>query len=122
MTSIPKLCRCCGKPIPKGTTRVTFEPVKMQYHRNSHGWVYAYFGDEKRPQTVAEAQRYVNSGRIVSVKRNETGIRSVGVWDGESYASPYFCKKECAVDFAYMLAKAGHQSEAHARAAAKRAA
>jgi hypothetical protein len=114
-----RLCRCCGKPIPKSTVRVVFEPEQNPYHQSYTWWRYAYFGNSPRPQTVAEAQRFVNAGTIVSVKRDETGVRSVGTWDGETYKSKFFCNNNCAIDFAYMLAAAGHQTKAHESAVAK---
>jgi len=104
------LCRYCGKPIPKRTTTLRFVDELKSHMTNDQFTIYVV----GTPQTKAEAQRLTNL-EVVSVQRgcNPWGkdsqleyITSVGVWDGERYADPYFCNGQHAKDFAYMIAKA----------------
>lgn len=122
------LCRFCGRPIRKWTTYYQFGPD----HRSA--------GDEARrgkPLSIAEAQREINSGRIVHVKWKTptqlehsefvpTGeprwICEASVWDGESYADGFFDTGSCAQSYAYMVVEAcGLVSKNYNAALAKRA-
>lgn len=101
------LCRYCGRPIAKRTTAVYFgmgDTRADEYSQNR----------TERPATKAEAQRLLNL-EIAAVRRSADGgyVRQVTVWDGESYASRYFCTGEHAKRFAAVMAKAGHCTKAY---------
>lgn len=96
-------CRYCGKPIGKRTHLIYFVRERLSHMKDST-WCAYIVGT---PTTKAEAQRLVNQ-KIVSVRRGKdpynpgsTAVSQVTVWDGESYASPFFCTDRHAVAFAY---------------------
>jgi len=126
MSKAPPLCRYCGGPLRKYTTTVYFKETPGPNDHKTAYSSYVYYGDKGRPQTKAEAQRYINQ-QIVSTKRETTwsdaedkrvdlGIAYVGVWDGERYYDDYFCNGDHARRFARVMAKNGRQTDAHYKA------
>jgi len=139
------LCRCCGKPIPKRTTYVTFGVAPVEVGKGR--------GRTERPNNRAEVQRYVN-GEVVSVRfsttarvngepitdghwskdcaPNAVSVRTIVVpkyvdqatcWDGESYTDPYFCKGLCAQRYGrFAIEHPGYDTKAYADALADQAA
>ena len=106
--SAPK-CRHCGKPIRKRTTMHIFD---------SHCGDIAYFkvhDPRLRPANKADCQALTNE-TVVSVRYHDQWrdgekigrrLSSFTTWDGESYVDPFFCNGTCALNFAYMCARAG---------------
>jgi hypothetical protein len=119
--SAPPRCRYCGGAIAKRTERKRFAAEPTQYKTADRGYV--FYGDNGRPQTAAEAQRYVN-GRVVSIGRErvwndaqdatvDVGIDWVGVWDGETYVDRFFCNGDHARLFGYVCARDGRATRAY---------
>jgi len=106
------LCRNCGKPIAKKTVTVYFitaAAMAERAGRSTYAWERYVVGD---PRTRAEVARLVND-QVTSVKRGAVRngkmdheiISRANVWDGESYADPFFCTGTCAQGFGYMVAR-----------------
>lgn len=94
-------CRFCGDKLKKRQ-----EPVHFK----------APF-----PKTKGEAARLTNL-EITAVRwagpEDDRHIESAVVWDGETYKGGYFCKIQCAVDFAWCAAQQGMETDAHKKATA----
>jgi hypothetical protein len=111
------LCRHCGKPIAKMTGVLRFGATSDQ----DYG---AYWTDSTaRPRNKAEAQTLTNLQilRYTTVGDPDgTGFfAKASTWDGESYRDQFFCKDECAIDFARLMAKAGHGTNLYVEAKAR---
>lgn len=121
------LCKVCGKPVPKETTRVSFG-CRVDDRRST--WISL----TAKPASLEEAQRLVN-GRILHVDRQgyspdspdaipKGGITGVTAWDGESYAwGGHFHAQGCAAQFGWAMANQfpDHAMPAYREAMAKRA-
>lgn len=130
-----RICIVCGRPIRKKTTTFYFrEPLEAREggHRGSvagfgtYGyeppqeakpdghreqgstkWSWTIY-TSRIPKTKAQAQAFVNM-QIVSVQRGASDdvIRSVTVWDGESYEDEFFDTGGCAKKQGYASARSG---------------
>lgn len=120
------LCRYCGKKIAKRTRTVIFGQTR--YRPDDDHTIFR----EEKPASKAEAQRVLNQ-EVVSVRWYRTVplrddwsrdprdpghdfIEQATTWDGESYADSFFCNGEHAKRFAYVMAKAGHATQAYQEA------
>jgi len=96
------LCRYCGKPIAKQTT--THYVYEEQPSHAGGDYVVGVFCSK------AEVQRISNE-QVLSVRyhgphsSSPDTIWMFTTWDGESYASQYFCNGEHARLFGYAAAK-----------------
>lgn len=122
------LCRYCGEAIRKHTTTVHIERERQEYHRADEFSRHVY--PETPIKSKAECAKLTNHA-VMSVKWNraerstDTGyerqpeldyIGSFTEWDSESYVDAFFCNGDHAKRFAYVLARAGHQTQASADA------
>lgn len=124
----PPLCRYCGGTIRKRTEMLFCFPeappteskpdkytgaiLKLAVPRHRVGVFH----------TKAELQRVTND-QIVSITRHhadKTIISAASTWNGSSYIDEYFCSGDHAKRFAYVMAREGHQTKAHAAKAAKK--
>ena len=122
------LCKVCGKPVPKETTRVSFG-CRVD-DRSSPTWINL----TAKPASLEAAQALVN-GRILHLSRQgyqpddpnaipRDGIVSATVWDGESYAwGGHFHAQGCAARFGWSMADLfpDHAMPAYREAMAQRA-
>lgn len=94
-------CRYCGAKLKRMVEKQEFLPA--------------------RPRTREDAQRMTNH-QIVSVQwggpEGDRFIKSATIWDGETYKGGYFCKIQCAIDFAWCAARQGMETKAHSKATA----
>ena len=101
------LCRYCGVEIAKYTKTIYFRDRELHsYEREPHHG-FGYIQVSEFPKDKAEAQRLINSGTIVSVRRSGDHISYVSVWDGHSYKDDYFCSGDHARLFGYAAARKG---------------
>lgn len=91
------MCKCCGKPIPKRTQRISVprEPSKMH---PIFGWRYT-------GNMIVASRQYTPLVRDNGKKR----LDSITVWDGESYFPRYkfFCSIKCAALFGQRAVQGG---------------
>lgn len=106
-SSTQPLCRCCGKKIAKWTTSAYLWNAggsnKMADERLSRN---VYIDDPAAwPKTKADCQKISNQ-TVISIQRHGDGrVWVFAEWDGESYKDGTFCTNNCAIDFAYGMAK-----------------
>ena len=92
-------CRCCGKKLRKFTHYMDFGPYRDDWPRNR---------EEANRLTNQQIVHYAWGG-----PKEDRRIARVSIWDGETYQGGYFCTVQCAVDFAFLFAKEGRQTNAH---------
>jgi hypothetical protein len=111
----PPLCRWCGHPIAKRTTRVHIVPVLGPNHRDSMFWRYVAVGDNW-PKTKADCQKLTNHTVVrvgYTTLYDDNGepagkrLTEFGEWDGESYQNKYFCNGEHAKEMGNAAAAKG---------------
>ncbi|UWQ77593.1 hypothetical protein K3725_09680 [Leisingera sp. S132] len=97
-------CRYCGAKLRKWIEWVEFGPKA-----------------EDQPRTKEEANRRTNRKIVHYTWGGPEGDRRivrVSTWDGERYQGGYFCKIQCAVDFAFLFAEQGRETVTHQKAIA----
>ena len=110
-------CLCCNRPVRKNTECVLAPrmPNKMvpvdgwEYSGNLH--VVARNYEAVDPVTETFVMPYDKEDRPEIYKRRVRRLRSVHVWDGQSYlpVAKYFCCGPCAQKFARAAAEAGYR-------------
>lgn len=93
-------CQWCGRDIAKAVTTYFFGQREDRPSRRDFA---------AKPMTRDEAQRFVN-GTIISAARSGGAVNyisRIGVWDGESYESEFFCTNRCAMTFGLAAARNG---------------
>lgn len=103
------LCRYCGKPIAKRTTKVYIvEELDPRFHKS--GEFIRYIASPERVRDKAGCKRLTNN-EVTAVsywQKMENGepcgeryITSFSEWDGESYDDEFFCSGDDAKRFGY---------------------
>lgn len=123
------LCRYCGAMIRKHSIIVHIKTEPSDYHRAHEGWS-RYIYRAEPIKSMAECRALTNH-QVLTVKWDRDNgtsandykrqpendqIASFTEWDGESYVDLFFCNGDHAKRFAYVMAKAGHQTQASADA------
>lgn len=109
-SSRPVHCIVCTRPVRKRTVSCWVK-TNPGYAGHSSDHIKTIIVD-KLPTSKAECQRMVNSGEVVSVRRDvEGGIDHFTTWDGESYEDQFFCTGSCAKRFGYICAEAGQATK-----------
>ena len=106
------LCRNCGR-----TIRRLFCDVAFGQDHVVRGRGYKLF--KEFPDSIEEVQRLTGVATVLRVKwvtDAERWIKHAVVWDGASFADPYFCGHGCAMQFGRHQAALGATTDAYAKA------
>lgn len=123
------LCRYCGAAIKKHTVTVYIKAEQGEHDRSYEGFNrYAYTTEKITSKdqckkltnyTVASVRWHRDKGTHYDNYTRHPENDHIDLfteWDGESYVDQFFCNGDHAKQFAYVMARAGHQSQASADA------